>query len=419
MRRLVLMFAILWSLSVAIVAAQNLPNEDERDVFAPFVSRLRVAVRDPQVRLTWRDSEDLEGGSYRVYRYTEEITQETLEAATLVATVEPGVETYLDTPLIEGDYFYAVLAAEDDGRLYSLFVPFRNKTIRPVAVTRLETEEDLATSIYDIEALVQDNTVILRFDASRTGRMLVVYRSTVPFTELSSLADATLLDEFESANRRYVDFPVPGVEYYYGVFDRVLIERGTVAFDERENVLAEPIRIALPTAEMDITVQFPRASKRRAPLPILQLVRGVQTGDNLALAAVPFGGFAQPVSVGAARAIDELLARAPAAETFDPEPVILTEERDPPGEGVAVTLSQIVTGEFAGGEYAEAASLLENLLALPLSTEMERRVRFYRGQALYLDGRSEPAFVEILAASEGALYPVAKPWIDGILTNRR
>ncbi len=419
MRRLVLIFAILWSLNGAIVAAQNLPNEDERDVFAPFVSRLRVAVRDPQVRLTWRDSEDLGGGSYRVYRYTEEITQETLEAATLVATVEPGVETYLDTPLVEGDYFYAVLAAEDDGRLYSLFVPFRNKTIRPVAVTRLETEEDLATSIYDIEALVQDNTVILRFDPSRTGRTLVVYRSTVPFTELSSLAEATLLDEFESANRRYVDFPVPGVEYYYGVFDKVLIERGTIVFDERENVLADPIRIALPAADMDITVQFPRASKRRAPLPILQLASGVQTGASLAFTAVPFGGFAQPVSVGTARAIDQLLERAPAAETFDPEPVILIEERDPAGEGVAVTLSQIVTGEFAAGEYAEAASLLENLLALPLSTEMEHRVRFYRGQSLYLDGRSEPAFVEFLAASEGVLYPVARPWIDGILTNRR
>ena len=419
MRRLVLMFAIVWSLIGAVVAAQNLPNEDDRDVFAPFVSRLRVAVRDPQVRLTWRDSEDLEGGSYRVYRYTEQITQETLEAATLVATVEPGVETYLDTPLVQGNYYYAVLAAEDDGRLYSLFVPFRNKTIRPVAVTRLETEEDLASSIYDIEALVQDNTVILRFDASRTGRMLVVYRSTVPFDQLPSLADATLLDEFESANRRYVDFPVPGVEYYYGVFDKVLIERGTITFDERENVLAEPIRIALPAAEMDITVQFPRASKRRAPLPILQLASGVQTGASLAFTAVPFGGFAQPVAVDTARSIDGLLERAPAAEVFDPEPVILSEERDPAGEGVSVTLSQIVTGEFARGEYAEAASLLENLLVLPLSTEMERRVRFYRGQSLYFDGRREPAFVELLVASEGELYRATKPWIDGILTNRR
>ena len=150
-----LWFAALILLVVGTVSAQTPGSdggasgtptftEEDRDVFAPFVSRLRVAVRDPQVRLTWRDSDDLESGSYRVYRHTAEITQDTIDNAALVAEVDTGVETYLDTPLEEGAYYYAVIAAEESGRMFPIFVPFRNKTIRPVTVAQLETEEDLA-----------------------------------------------------------------------------------------------------------------------------------------------------------------------------------------------------------------------------------------------------------------------------------
>jgi hypothetical protein len=305
--------------------------EEDRDVFAPFVSRLRVAVRDPQVRLTWRDAEDLEGGSYRVFRHVEEITQDTIDDATLVAEVDPGTETYLDTPLEEGTYFYAVLAAESTGRVYPIFVPFRNKTIRAVTVSRLETEEDLAASIYDIEAQVQDNAIVVRFEASRSGRELVVYRSTTPFRTAGDIAGATLIDEFESINRRFADYPVPGVRYYYGVFDKALIERGSVEIDPGENTLATPVSIAM-SGSSEIQIQIPRATKRAAPLPILQLARGIQSGDRLARNTVPerSGRILGPDTEGAIR---YLLSLSPEPQVFRPEPVILPEEREVTGDG--------------------------------------------------------------------------------------
>jgi len=390
--------------------------EEDRDVFAPFVSRLRVAVRDPQVRLTWRDAEDLEGGSYRVFRHIEEITQETIDQATLVARVDPGTETYLDTPLEEGTYFYAVLAAGSEGRVYPIFVPFRNKTIRAVTVSRLETEEDLAASIYDIEAQVQDNAIVVRFEASRTGRDLVVYRSTTPFESVSDITGATLIDEFESINRRFADYPVPGVQYYYGVFDKALIERGSVEIDPGENTLAAPVSITMSGAS-DIEIQIPRATKRAAPLPILQLARGIQSGDRLARNTVPerSGRILGPDTEGAIR---YLLALSPEPQVFRPNPVILPEEREVTGDGAERTLAQVVSTDFAAGNYATTAGLLENLLTLPLSSTMEDRVRFYLGQALYFDGRREPAFVEFLLARDGELYSQVKPWIDGILLPR-
>jgi hypothetical protein len=84
MRRLIfLAVGVLFCLGPAVFAQDEGTDDLNRDVFAPFVSRLRVAVRDPQVRITWRDSEDLSDGSYLVYRHTDEINQNTLDAATL------------------------------------------------------------------------------------------------------------------------------------------------------------------------------------------------------------------------------------------------------------------------------------------------------------------------------------------------
>ena len=415
MRRLVLFTVGLIAAVGVLAPAQDATEEGlNRDVFAPFVSRLRVAVRDPQVRLTWRDSTDLSNGTYRVYRSTEEITQDTIDDATLVGEVPPGVETFLDTPLEEGSYYYAVLAAEPDGRTYPIFIPFRNKTLRPVEVTRLESEEDLAASVYDIEAQPQDTAIVVVFNPSRTGRTLAVYRSTDPFTDLQSVTDATLLDELDSSSRRYADYPVPGVSYYYGVFDKALIERGTLEIQQNENVLSQPVQIALAT-QPAVNIEIPRATKRRAPLPILQLASGIQSGERLAVPDVPAGG-ARPVSATTRAAINRLLSRAPEPAPFAPDPVILPQERSADGEGVAVTLSRIVTGEFADGEYLRAADQLKSLLDLPVSDETEQRIRFYLGQSLYFDGRREPAFMEFLVASDGPLYAETRPWIEGILT---
>ncbi len=409
-------YVLLFVFCAATVAAQS-AIDAETDVFAPFVSRLRVAIRDPQIRVTWRDSADLDGGRYRIYRHTTEITQDSFGEAQEIAIVDPGVETYLDTPLEEGTYYYAVLAENEEGNLYEIFVPFRNKTIRGMAITNLETEEDLAAAIYDIEAQVQDNAVVVRFDASRNGRRLSVYRSTLPIVGIDGLAQGSLIDEFESSTRRFADYPVPGVDYYYAVFDAALIERGTAEIRPGENVLAEPIRISLDD-NREITIDVPQSTTRPAPLPILQLAGGVTGTRTAVMSEVPRSGSAVPVSAATREAIDVLLAQSSGVPRFDPDPVILPEERLTDMEGASATLAQIVSSEFSRGDWSESASLLENLLQLPLEPEFERRVRFYRGQALYFDMRRESAFLEFLSASEGSLYAEVRPWVDGILSGR-
>ncbi|MFW5694148.1 MAG: hypothetical protein ACOCYB_03195 [Alkalispirochaeta sp.] len=399
-------------------SAQETPQDEmNQEVFAPFVSRLRVAVRDPQIRLTWRDSTDLTDGTYRVYRHSREITTDTIDDAEMVAELDPGVETYLDTPEEEGTYYYAVLAAEPDGRTYPIFVPFRNKTLRPVEVTRLATEEELSAEITGIRAQAQDASIVVVFDPSRNERTLSVYRSTEPFDALESVSDATLLDEIDSTNRRFVDYPVPGVRYYYGVFDRALVERDSVEISTGENVLSEPVQIALE-AGPGVQISVPPATKRRAPLPILRNASGIHSGPRRSSPDMPRPSTARPLSSSTETAIEELLSRTPEPEAFEPEPHILPQERSDEGTGVAQTLSRVVTGEFSDGDYERTADLLETILQISMSAEQEYRIRFYLGQALYFEGERERAFMQFLMASESEeLYTEARPWIDGMLSN--
>ncbi|MDR1210971.1 MAG: hypothetical protein LBK40_01935, partial [Spirochaetaceae bacterium] len=60
--------AVVFSVVLGIfIAAGAAGQEDGERVFAPFVSRLTVEVKNNLVRLTWRDSPDVRGPVY-VYR---------------------------------------------------------------------------------------------------------------------------------------------------------------------------------------------------------------------------------------------------------------------------------------------------------------------------------------------------------------
>ncbi len=414
MKRPLIFLLLLLSIPLLLPAQEETPVE-RADVFAPFASRLRVAVRDPQVRLTWRDAADVENATYEIYRSTVEIDSESLFDAELIASVETGIETYLDTPLEAGSYYYAVLVRSESDELYRIFVPFRNVTIRPVAVEQLETVEDLAASVYDIEARIQNESVIIRFDASRSGRQLAIYRSTVPFSTETDLANVTRIEEFESSTRRIVDFPVPGVGYYYAVFDTELVQNGSQTVEIGENATAEPIEIPLFGAGR-IRVEVPAANARPTPLPFLQLATGLRPGGTIVPGATSASVAARPVSLATEEAIASLLAYAPPRESFSPEPVVLPAERAGDQQGAARTLAQVVMQDFAEGKYVDSVDLLQNVLRLPLNEDVEMRVRFYLGQALYFSGETEAAFLEFLLVSRSGMYEEGIPWINGILT---
>ena len=64
-------------------------------------------------------------------------------------------------------------------------------------------------------------------DSSRSGKNLVVYRSTRPFTGTDSLVSAILVATIPDDGTPFVDYPVPGVPCYYAVIDEPSLRSGS------------------------------------------------------------------------------------------------------------------------------------------------------------------------------------------------
>ena len=305
------------------------------------------------------------------------------------------------------------MAETSTGNLQRVFIPFRNKSLRPVRV--LSPYRTRIATISGLSAMVDKNTVVLAFQSSRPGRQLSIYRSTDPFPELYSLTEATEIDEIDSSSETYTDYPVPGIPYYYGIFDQEQIERNEYEIREGANVLNQPVQLQI--ALRPVEYRRPRETSPAMLLPRLTAVPRNTTGAPLPRELQEIPRTPSSISPSTYRAIEtlrEMYGVSPAP--FDPKPTILPEERIVTGTGVQRTLSRIVATEFMQGDYEQTSTLLRNLLSLPMSREMEQRVRFYRAQALFFDNRLEPALLELLVAHKGELYENARPWVDGILS---
>ncbi|MFP4563991.1 MAG: hypothetical protein ACLFRY_11860, partial [Spirochaetia bacterium] len=249
------------------------------DVFAPFVSRLKVAAEESTIKLTWKDTEDVAAGSYAVYRYTEEITAENFSEAAKLGEVAPGTESFLDKPDDKRPYYYAVLAKDSAGKLYRLFIPFRNKSITGVAVETLDTIEEQAARITDISTTIEEDSIIITFETSKNRRDLLVYRSTSPIRSSSDLAFAQSLRSIRSSKSSFQDFPVPGISYYYAVIDSGFIKAGDIEFIPGENTTIVPATLPLGTR-----VGLPVTTINRSlPLPLHLLTTSIEDGSNLPL----------------------------------------------------------------------------------------------------------------------------------------
>ncbi|MDR0663474.1 MAG: hypothetical protein LBF80_05275 [Spirochaetaceae bacterium] len=96
-------------------------------IFAPFVSRLSAAVIGRQVRLSWLDSDSVDGAVF-IYRSTEPYTNN--DAADIsqdfVAMVPHGIQTYVDVVPSDGKWYYFAVASDFSQQRYTLLIPFSN-----------------------------------------------------------------------------------------------------------------------------------------------------------------------------------------------------------------------------------------------------------------------------------------------------
>jgi len=383
---------------------------DDNNVFAPFVSRLKALTGQNTIKLTWLDSED-DIKEYNIYRGTSRIGNSSFSGSLKVGTVPQGKQIFIDIPEDTKSYFYAVLAVDKSGNEYKLFIPYRNITMEAVNVSSVSTPDQLAAEITGISTDVLDNEIKVSFSSSKPEREVAVYRSTSPIQEKEDLTNATLAGVIPSSRGYFIDKAVPGISYYYGIFDSELTKSGKFSFVPGENLTLNSVEIPLDIKS--ISPFYGTRTVRSEPLPFLDFFTSVDTGKTIRGNDFKFPPF-KPLKAAVSDTVSSLLATAAPDTPPVPEIYIFPTDKDAVENSETYRLVRILNTDFVNKNWPEAYKLLGDYLSVRHTRDVELRTHFYLGQVLYFEKSYIKAFNEFVLA-EGAFYKETKPWLDSIL----
>lgn len=390
-----------------------LPLFAEDEVFAPFVSRLKVVPEGPRVKITWNDSTDVTG-QYIIYRYSEEIDEVNFRLADIAGRVPTGKEFFIDTPPEFGkQYYYAVLAESESGELYELFIPFRNKTIYAVSIEQVATLEELAATVTSIDAEPQEDYILLSYAADKKGRELSIYRSISPIEGSEDVLSAELITLVSSSDDQYRDFAIPGIHYYYGIIDSELAKAGDFAFIPGKNATTTGRAIAMSSE----TESGPIVQSRARPLPFLTINSALTTGKELAVSPLPQRRL-EELPKDIADILKDLIGTSGGRPAAMPEPVLLETDRIRIAEGESYSLGRILDSVFMAKEWEEAEQRLVSFQRTRHAGTDDLRSHFYLGQVLFFREEYRRAFYEFVRTRDAYRREV-DPWIDAVLIRLR
>ena len=384
--------------------------QDEAELPFPFVSLLKAESAGFQVKLSWRDSPD-KVAKYTVYRYDQEITASNLALAQTLGQVDPGVLYFIDTPPDNKGYFYAVLAQDSAGKLFSALIPFRNKTLAAVAVTTPATEEQLAAHISAIHAAPTQggDSIEVSFDCTSATRDLLIFRSTAPVKDAEDLLRSASATQLDAGTTKTLIPALPGVDYWFTVLDAGLYRLGRVAVTAGANSTVGPVQIPLSASTSALAPSS--ITRRTLPLPSLDITYGIRTGTPLP--GTPFPGLPplQPVSAETQKALSILLAAVPEPAPQQMSRVVLPAEATPSPDRDEALLQGIIKGPFSTGDAAATETQLLDFLSLIRPADMQARAHFYLGQTYFFSNQPREALLEFLLADD-SYYHEAERWKD-------
>ena len=384
-------------------------------IFTPFVSRIKADSTENSVKLSWMDTSDVEGICV-LYRHTSEINPENLSLASKIAVVPQGVEFHEDfPPYTNTDYYYAVLMEDSDSVLHEVFIPFRNLTSSAVSITE-KNKDNSPAMITAINAWHESDSIRITFKSSEPSSELFVYRNSEPIEGQEDIVAANLVATLPGDSSSFVDYPVPGIGYYYGIIDSNLIKSGIYTFKAGENTTAVPVEIPVDAAPR---VGLPGiSSSRPKPLPYLSISSGFQSGKQLSPSIIDSIPLKAEVPPETERIIGLITGKtAPLSEKVL-EPVVLKEDITAQPGSDREMLAEIINSDFLNGDYGSARIKLLRFQKIKRSDEIEASINFYLGQIYYFLGENRKAFKEFLFA-EDYFYLKCRPWIDSLFKRLR
>ncbi|GHT56972.1 hypothetical protein FACS1894109_07800 [Spirochaetia bacterium] len=387
-------------------------------VESPHVSDLRAEVRGNLIRLTWKDSPEA-AGSVFIYRSnspfdTVDLTPEQMRTE----EVPYGAESYIDETESSGWIYYFAAASRPGGSAgangaFTAIMPLNNTIAVNVRFEEMEFPAPAAVSfsrhplgISGLNTVINGEGVTISYDLNDSTRDTILYRSVQPIGGPEDLLRAVIVQS--GLFPPFVDYPVPGIPYYYAVIFEDDLSRGAVEIIPGINATTEAItvntrsgRIGLPGTNTDL---------RSMPLPLMSLNYAVPGIDSFSELSAPI-----PLGRDAARAV---------SNTPRMEPKIIAPKKprafgedlreDDEDRWEEYGLKAIVRDSFLAQDWKTVIADMRRYLSLPRSELTEARARFYLGQSLYFSASYEEALVEFLMMKNQ--FPgEASEWIDASL----
>jgi hypothetical protein len=377
-----------------------------QDVFAPFVSRLAVEVKNNLVRLTWRDSEDARGPVY-VYR-----SNRPIEGAggpggrpEKPEEIPYGSESYIDELETTGIFYYFVAASDEQGKIYDIPLPLNNTISVNIQEAPPQGEAPARSPVIGadagfVEAVAQGNSVVIRFTLYGTGKTPVLYRSVRPIRNIQDLLSAAIVQT--AVRSPFTDYPVQNIDYYYAVIFEEDLAQGRVSIVPGQNATTQAARLSGGSQE--------GAALRSMPLPLVSVGNAVPRSQGLE-APPPRA----PLSAEAERALGVLLGKIePRQAPAQKRPRAFVRDLDENAGGADYTLGSRVRNSFSRGQWEQARNELIEFLSIPRSADLEYRAHFYLGQAFYFLNENREALFEFLLVRPYE-DTEASDWIDSIM----
>jgi hypothetical protein len=255
--------------------------------------------------------------------------------------------------------------------------------------------------ITNLRAVVRGDGVEITFDISDSSKIPVLYRSVTPITANRSILSAVIVQS--GIGSPYMDYPVPGIAYYYALITEDELFSGDMEIRPGSNATRDPVEI--PSGYRVGLKNSPGI--RSIPLPLISV--------NSVSAAGSGNSVVTPLSPRAERDMSGISPSPNFSKTPFKPPRAFKDDLDvPSGGGEEYMLKNIVQGPFLRRDWEEARENLTEFLSLPRSSSAENRARFYLGQAYYYSGSYREALFEFLLIRD-ALPAESGEWVQAVL----
>ncbi len=394
--------------SQGIVVAQE-------TVFAPFVSRLTIEAKNNLIRLTWKDSMDAKGPVY-VYRSRQPFESSFTPLPPAPMMVPYGAGSYIDEIEEPGTWHYFVVCSDVNGRRYEVAIPLGNiitvlvheGIVGQLSVIQEQPQAPMrspVTGIESISASVHGDAVSVNFRTDGTAKTPVLYRSVEELRTPQDLLRAVIVQS--GVTSPFIDYPVPGIPYYYSIVYEEDISRGNIRIQPGINTTRNPVEIPLKSSD----TQTARNDLRSMPLPIISTNNLVSGLNNLPELPAPV-----PLSPDAAKAALDITGNHSYEdrEQFRKYPKVFAEDMDTGFGSGDYALKVIVQGSFTKRDWQSTKNELNQYLSVPRTSQAEARARFYLGQSYYFTEDPQEALFEFLLV-QSTYKKDADEWIQASL----